>query len=150
MAACTDVIRARILDATRIGAYQKEAAAYAGVGENTLCTWLRRGRADEAAGRESVYADFVGEFEQAEAAAVIRALGVVQRAAVIDNDWRAAMALLARRHPDRWGEHGRVDVQVTPVEPADIELTALIRQAQAKQDADEVRLRGESGGGREE
>ncbi len=145
MAACTDTIRGKILEATRVGAYQKEAAMYAGIGENTLCTWLRRGRADEAAGRESIYADFLAEFEVAEADAVIRALTVVQRA-VVGGEWRAAMTLLARRHPDRWGEHGRVAVTVEHVDPETIELRQMIDAARAKQQAEEAAILGEDHG----
>ncbi len=141
VAACTDTIRGKILDATRIGAYQKEAAMYAGVSENTLCRWLRTGRADIANGdEETECATFVTEFEAAEANAVIRALTVIHRAAA-EGDWKAAVSWLSRRHPGRWGEHGRMDVTVTPVDPESIELAQLIREAKAKQAADEERLR---------
>lgn len=139
--ALTADVRARICDAVRIGAYQVEAARFAGVSESALLSWLRSGREDVAAGRaDTPHASFVAEYEQAEAQAVIRALTVVQRAAA-EGDWRAAMGWLSRRHADRWGERGQVDVTVTRVDPADIELAALIREAKVRQAAEESRLR---------
>ncbi len=138
--ALTPDVQARICDAIRIGAYQVEAARFAGISENTLLSWLRTGRADLEAGNDTPQAALVAEFRQAEAQAVVRALTVVQRAAA-EGDWRAAMGWLSRRHSGRWGERGQVDVQVTRVDPADIELSALIREAKARQAADEAALR---------
>jgi hypothetical protein len=143
--ALTPDVQAKVCDAMRIGAYQKEAARFAGVAENTLLSWLKTGRADVADGEDSVHARFVADFEAAEAQAVIRGLTVVQRAAA-EGDWRAAMTWMARRHPDRWGERGQVDVRVEHVDPADLELTQLIAEAQAKQAAEEERLRGDGDG----
>ncbi len=144
--ALTPEVQARVCDAIRIGAYQVEAARLAGISENTLLAWLRTGRADLEAGNGTPQAALVTEFRQAEAQAVVRALTVVQRAAA-GGDWRAAMGWLSRRHSDRWGERGQVDVQATRVDPADIELSALIREAKARQAADEAALRanGEEG-----
>ncbi|KPM55753.1 hypothetical protein ACG83_10780 [Frankia sp. R43] len=137
----TPEVQARICDAIGIGAYQVEAARFAGVAENTLLGWLRAGRRDLAEGQEdTAHARFVAEYEQAEAKAVIRALTVVQRAAA-EGDWRAAMGWLSRRHTQRWGERGQVDVQVTRVDPADIELAALIREAKARTAVEEEALR---------
>lgn len=138
--ALTPDVRARICDAMRIGAYQVEAARFAGISESALLSWLRSGRDDIDAGRATAHASFVADFEAAEAEAVIRALTVVQRAWK-DGDWRAAMGWLSRRHPHHWGERGQVDVTVTRVDPADIELAALIRQAKARQAVEEDRLR---------
>lgn len=138
----TPDVRAKVCDAMRIGAYQVEAARYAGIGENTLSGWLKTGRADIAAGDGgSVHAQFAAEFAAAEAQAVIRALTVVQRAAA-EGDWRAATTWMARRHPQRWSERGQMAVTVEHVDPADIELSALIRQAKAEQAKEEAALRG--------
>lgn len=44
----TDDRRQRVVDAVRVGNYLKVAAAWAGVGERTLMTWLARGRDAQA------------------------------------------------------------------------------------------------------
>lgn len=138
--ALTPDVRTKICDAMRIGAYQVEAARFAGVSENALLGWLKSGRDDAEAGLDTPHSSFAADFETAQAQAVVRALTVVQRA-MNEGDWRAAMGWLSRRHADRWGERGQVDVTVTRVDPADIELAALIRQAKARQAVEEDRLR---------
>lgn len=127
----TPEVHAKICDAMKIGCYQYEAAQYAGIGENTLVNWLRRGREDLAGGRtKTLHATFLADFEAAEAQAVVRALSVVQRAAA-SGDWRAAMGWLSRRHPGRWADrqHVTAEVAVDAGEFAKVvgELAALAR-----------------------
>jgi hypothetical protein len=137
----TPDVAGKICDAMKVGAYQYEAAQYAGIHPNSLTNWLRTGRADIAGGDEgTLYAAFALEFEQAENRAVMRALASIQTAAA-GGDWRAAMAWLSRRHSERWGERGQVAVDVHHLDADDVELMALIRQAKAKSAADEELLR---------
>jgi hypothetical protein len=138
----TPDVAGKICDAMKVGAYQYEAAQYAGVHPNSLTNWLRTGRADIAAGDEgTLYAEFVAEFEQSENRAVMRALASIQTAAA-GGDWRAAMTWLSRRHPDRWGEHAQLGVTVNHADERDVELIGMIREAKAKQAVEEARLRG--------
>lgn len=139
----TPGVAGMICDAMKVGAFQYEAAKYAGIHPNSLTNWLRTGRADIAAGDEgTLYAEFVSEFEQSENRAVMRALASIQTAAS-SGDWRAALAWLSRRHADRWGERGQVDVTVRHLDAEDIELIGMIREAKIKQTVEEARLRGD-------
>lgn len=107
----TPEVRAKLVDSMRIGSYQIEAAHYAGISEKTLITWLQTGRRDIAEGNaDTPHAILVHEIEEAEAKAVIGAVSVMQRAAA-QGDWKAAVAWLSRRHPDRWGSKVNVSVE---------------------------------------
>ncbi len=92
----TEEARRKILWALRLGNYRIAAAEYAGVADRTLCTWLAKGRDEE----EGLYADFYRDVLEAERAAEVRALGVIQQAA--QRDWKAAAWFLERKFPDRY------------------------------------------------
>ena len=93
---CTEEARRKILWALRLGNYRVAAAEYAGVSDRTLCAWLAKGRDEE----EGLYADFYRDVLEAERAAEIRALGVIQQAA--QKDWKAAAWFLERKFPERY------------------------------------------------
>jgi len=88
--------RERILKALRAGNYRDPAARSAGVHPSTLYRWLER--ADQEA--EGPYRDFAEEVHRAEAEAEVHAVAIIRKA--MTDDWRAAMALLERRHPEHW------------------------------------------------
>ena len=67
----------RIIEAKRVGASNKTAALVAGIGEPTLRDWLERGRKGP---KDSAYAKFLEEFEQAAAHPRERALGIIYNA----------------------------------------------------------------------
>ncbi len=92
----TPEVRQKILWALRLGNYRRPAAEYAGISERTLGDWLMRGRDAES----GPYADFYAEVLEAERAAEVRALGVIQQAA--KRDWKAAAWFLERKHPERF------------------------------------------------
>ena len=92
----TEETRKKILWALRLGNYRKTAAEYAGISERTLCDWIYKG-----AGAESgEHADFCNDVIEAEQAAEVRALGVIQQAA--NRDWKAAAWFLERKFPERY------------------------------------------------
>ena len=88
--------RKKILWALRLGNYRKTAAEYAGISERTICDWLFKG----AEGETTEYADFHRDVLEAEQAAEVRALGVIQQAA--NRDWKAAAWFLERKFPERY------------------------------------------------
>ncbi len=105
-AATADAICQRL----RAGVPRVHAAESAGVSRRTLMLWLEHGRAaalcerpdcDEAhhgpARAELEYLHFLHMVEQAEADAVVLAVGDWRKA--MPRDWRAAQAWLERRHP---------------------------------------------------
>jgi len=76
--------------------YRKVAASLAGITEMTLQSWLRRGKTEP----KGEYHKFYQRVIKAEAEAESRI--VVRVAAASEDDWKAGMELLRRRHPKRW------------------------------------------------
>jgi len=91
----TPETRKKILWALRLGNFRRTAAEYAGISERTLADWLAKGEADD--GEHAAFLDDVLEAEQA---AEVRALGVIQQAAT--RDWKAAAWFLERKFPERY------------------------------------------------
>ena len=92
----TEETRKKILWALRLGNYRKTAAEYAGISERTLGDWLLQGSEQE----DTDFGDFRKEVLEAEQAAEVRALGVIQQAA--NRDWKAAAWYLERKFPERY------------------------------------------------
>ncbi len=93
----TEETRKKVLWALRLGTYRKAAAQFGGIAERTLGDWLYKG-SEEKSGE---YADFHQEVIEAEQAAEVRALGVIQQAAQ-RGDWKAAAWFLERKFPARY------------------------------------------------
>lgn len=85
-----------IVAAIRAGSFPEPAARAAGVSPATLYRWKRRGRSEE----EGPYRDFLETLRRAEGAAEVHAIAVIRKQ--MPGDWRAALAYLERRHPERW------------------------------------------------
>lgn len=126
----TPEVQEKICSALRTGNYIRTAAGWANVGESSVYAWLDRGRNAITAGaanevwivdpedpdgdhilsddgipdRERRYVDFVEAMDKAEIEAEIRMATQWSMAAA--KDWRAAKEFLARRYPERWGDHG--------------------------------------------
>lgn len=100
----TPAVAQQIVDAVRAGAYLKQAAEHAGVGEATVYRWLER--ADDPAAPEKFRA-FRAALMRANADAEVGAIAVLR--AAMPGDWRAALAFLKARFPDRWAERQRVE-----------------------------------------
>ena len=86
----------RIVKAVRAGNYFEAAAQAAGISESTLYRWLQRG-AEE---KQGIYHDFREAVRRAEAESEVHAVALIRKA--MSDDWRAALALIERRHPERW------------------------------------------------
>ena len=97
--------RAAVLAGIEAGATRKGAAAAAGISEKTFYRWSEQ-PAFRAAVREAE-----GRFELAMVARI--------RMAATKGSWSAALALLARRLPETWGERQRVDMTVEQLPAAD-------------------------------
>lgn len=156
----TDEVSQRILDAVLEGAYLETAAQAAGVSPSTLHRWIRRGDDAEARALEHFdstdepelgelyeamdpadwpYVDFRHALKSTEAFAELELLRTV-RNRVGDRPWQAAMTVLERRHPSRWGRRmevkhdGAVDLgkpqDVVPEEEARrAEILTTLREA---------------------
>jgi transposase len=106
----TREVHEKVREALDAGAYQRDAATYAGISPRTFYGWLNRAReAEEALDRgepvESVDRDlvaFLHMVEGARARVAVDLLTVVQTAA--RRDWRAAAWFLERSYPEQWGK----------------------------------------------
>jgi transposase len=101
----TPEVQKRIIDALRAGNYVETAAAYAGIGRQTLYDWLHRG-AKEGKG---AYHEFHEAVEKALAESEVRDVALIAKAA--EAQWQAAAWRLERRAPERWGKRVTVDDQ---------------------------------------
>lgn len=90
-------VQKRIVDAVKAGNYVTVAARYAGISTTTFYRWCRRG--GEA--RSGRYYEFLKAVRQAETYAEIRAVAIIQKE--MQDNWRAAVAYLERKFPERWG-----------------------------------------------
>jgi len=96
-----------IIKYVRSGACITHAANAVGIDNNTLNEWLRRGEEEP----DSIYALFLDDFRRAKSFAVIRNIGIVQRAAV--DDWNAAKWLLSVLEPEIYGNKSVVKTEIT-------------------------------------
>lgn len=100
----TSTVAAAIVEAVEAGAFQKDAAAAAGVSETTLYRWLQEGAKD---GAHPELREFRESLTRARAHAKVSAIATLRRAA--SDDWRAAAFLLERAWPDEWGRRTRLE-----------------------------------------
>lgn len=128
----TEQLMTDILDALKTGTVIEDAAAYAGVSERVIYKWLTRGR-EEISRREAfpdadnppeeeVFVRFVQEVEKARAAARIRAIGIIQRAAA-EGTWQAAAWYLERSAPKTWSRQTKHEVTGTEGGPVRVDVS---------------------------
>jgi transposase len=101
----TDEVERKLCDALRAGNHLEVAARYAGVSRSTLHRWLAL--ADQQQPADPRLEQFREAVEKAQADAEVHAVGVVRRA-IAQGEWRAALAYLERRHPQRWRRREQV------------------------------------------
>jgi len=99
-------LRARLLEAIRIGNYYDAACGLAGVAYGTFREWIVRGEADSKTGVASIYAAFRDDVQAAELEAEGRIVAMWRQQ--IPNDWRAAERFLAKRFKRNWQDQGGV------------------------------------------
>ena len=90
----TPEVEKAILDAIRVGATQKDAAAAAGIDETTLGRW------------KNDFADFAYSLTRAEGECAAKMSARLHlEATKADGDWRASVEWLKRRRRDDWGDN---------------------------------------------
>jgi len=94
----------------KAGNYLNVAVRAAGIGMQTYRDWLKRGQSSALV--DAPYRDMRERVEKARADGEVRLVSIIASAA--RTDWRAALALLEREFPDRWGP---VSVRVRELEP---------------------------------
>lgn len=81
------------------------ATAAAGISERTFHAWMKEGRA----GTTRATRDFAAAIDKAEAEGEAALVLLMRKAGI--KDWRAALELLKRRYPQRWGDKATVTMQ---------------------------------------
>lgn len=92
----TPELQERIVQAVRAGNHFEAAARSAGIAQSTFYRWLERGAEED----DGAYSDFRAALRRAEAESEVHAVAVIRKA--MTDDWRAALALIERRYPERW------------------------------------------------
>ena len=116
----------KIIDAITAGNYLETAANYANISKTTLYRWLAEAEQPNAPKRLREFRDAV---EQARAAAEVRNVTLVQRAAN-DGSWQAASWYLERSFPARWGKNQKVEV--TGADGAPLKLDVSVDELASK------------------
>jgi transposase-like protein len=107
----TPEVTAKVVAAIEGGQFLAVAARLAGIGPTTLHRWMERG---EKKGKGNPFRAFYIAVQRAEARNEQRLVKLWRRQA--KDDWRAAMEMLARRHPERWSppkDRVELDASVT-------------------------------------
>jgi len=125
----TEATLARFIALVRAGNYGTCAAAAIGIKRQVFYRWLERGAADEAAGRNTIFARFNTAYAQASAEAEAGCVATIRRAST--DNWTAAAWLLERKFPDRWSRKERMEVSgpgggpVESTQTVSLDLTKL-------------------------
>lgn len=86
----TKQVKAKILEALKLGATREHAAAYAGIASRTFYNWMSQGKGDE----KGPYLQFFHDVKKAEGENTVAMLGIVKAAS--QTDWKAAAWCLER------------------------------------------------------
>ena len=110
-----------ILAAIRAGCGPEQAAQAAGIAPSTLYAWKALGQQES----DGPFRRFFLRVRQAEAEAELSAVKVLRSAIEDDGDWKAALAYLERRHPERWRRRETNELVGPGGGPLQTELTGL-------------------------
>lgn len=129
-----EVRHATIVQAIRDGNYQATAAAMAGIHLSTFTDWLRAARAEREAGiapedsRHPEYHQLVADIEEAEADFESRMVKKVVDTAQTNapNTWQAAMTILERKYPEKFGRRDAIKVQGDKENPIQVETRHVL------------------------
>ena len=107
----TTETKGKLVNALSAGAHIEIACVYAGITRTTYYEWAaiaRNGTPENPAPKE--YLELAETIEQATVQGEITTLASIKKASA--DDWRAGAWLLERRHPDRWANSHRIQVEV--------------------------------------
>ena len=112
----------KILASLRAGNYLTTSCEFGGVTKQAWSNWMARAREHHAGDGEPdwesipesevPYVALLDAAREAESYAEVAMVNVIRKCAN-DGDWRAAVALLSRRHPAKWRERSGVDVEMS-------------------------------------
>ncbi len=116
----------QIADLVAAGVYLEAAAESIGVSRSTLHRWLGRGRI----ARSGIYREFILAVDVAAAKAETVATLEIRRAGS-RGEWRASLAWLTRRVPDRWAAPRIAESEFDSAEDAAARIREFLRAANA-------------------
>ena len=127
----TPKIQEEIIKYIRGGNYIETACNAVGVCRKTYYNWLQRGaialrleeKGEKVPENEKIFLHFLHTTQQAVAKAEIRNVTIIQMAA--KKDWHAAMEILARKYPKRWGKKDKLAPE-TPKAPEPLRSKAYV------------------------
>lgn len=109
-----------ILDAIRCGNYVVTACQAAGISVGTLTLWRANAeREKESKAEVHPFTDFLMEMANAEAECEKEVVRKVHKATTDDPE--LGLKLLARRHPERWGDRTRTELSGPGGKPIQVE-----------------------------
>lgn len=107
----TPELHETIVDAMRKGNYLITACRLAGITRDTYYDWIALGR--DKPDEFPEYAQLAEDVEAAKAESEAELLDIVRRTALSEapNTWQAAMTILERRHPEKFGRRDTTVVE---------------------------------------
>ena len=109
-------IRSRLLQAIRLGSYIEHACFYAGIDSSTFRKWRQKAEMDI-----EPYKSFWKEVQLAESEAIMRRLARIEKVAE-EGNWQADAWVLERKYPDKFGRRDRINVNLDPNKPVEVNL----------------------------
>ena len=102
----TPEVQEKIVELIKAGNYANAICSAAGIWPNTFTNWMNRGE-EEKSGK---YRNFYLAVKEAEDSCEVACVAVI-RTAIDAGDWRAAIALLERRFPERWRPSAHIEIE---------------------------------------
>ena len=111
-------VQQEICRAVRAGNYPAVAARVAGISESTYYRWMEQGRSEPKGPHHAFYE----AIKKAQAESEAHAVAILR--SEMKGDWRAAVALLERRHSERWRRRERHEHTIEDERPV-LDLSQL-------------------------
>lgn len=129
----------KIVDAIRKGASIKDAGILAGLGKDTLDTWLYNGRHEPE--KYPHFAKLSDDLETCKAEKRLRLVEQIDQTALsgAPGTWQAAAWRLERDDPKNWGRKDKVEVQNTGGPQTQLNMVVLVDEGIREQARDLLR-----------
>lgn len=124
----------KIINLLQDGNYRKTAAVIAGITEETLCRWIKKGRTSKSKGK---YYQFYQAVKKAEETAQAYHLQQIRKASE-NGSWQASAWYLERKCPDEWGRRQRVELEHSGELKQKVDVSIHDRIHKAKEYFDEL------------
>lgn len=136
MSKLTKTVQTKIVEALSNGVTRTDAAAYAGIGRQTLYDWLAKGTGDKP--REP-YKGFAKAVEEAEAGVVMTIMRELMHVGMSGqrDQWKALTWMMERRFPKQWAQVNRHEVTGKDQEPVKVDVLQKLREHYGMDDKDE-------------